>query len=242
MKIKNFITTTLIVLFTYHANAQVLISLLLGDKLNSDNLKFGVDGGLSLLNMGNTAGAKNLPALNLGFYFDIQLKEKLSLYTGVLVKSKMGAKSLPVYSLNDPYLDSAFAGGTVTRKINYFNIPVLLRYRVKGYFFTEAGIQLGLRYTGYDIFKKDVYNKKDLQFKNEVKNNYTRFDAGGVLGIAYQLNKGEGITIAAKYYMGMVDVNKILSASQHNSAFYINLAIPVGRNKATKKEQEKEKT
>ena len=44
--------------------------------------------------------------------------------TGVIVKSSMGADELPVYSLGNPDLDNAFNGGKISRKINYFNVPI----------------------------------------------------------------------------------------------------------------------
>jgi hypothetical protein len=37
----------MVISFTQKANSQVLISLLLGDKLNSEKLKFGLDGGVN---------------------------------------------------------------------------------------------------------------------------------------------------------------------------------------------------
>jgi hypothetical protein len=74
--------------------------------------------------MRNTPNAKRLINRNLGFNFDYKLNPKLFLYTGLLVKSKMGASHLNTYSINNQYVDSAFAGGTVDRMINYFSLPV----------------------------------------------------------------------------------------------------------------------
>jgi hypothetical protein len=158
----------------------------------------------------------------------------------VIVKSRMGTSGITPYSLDNLYLDSLFVGGTVERKVNYFSVPVLLRYRFPGYLHAEAGIQLGLRYTGYDLFTKEIYNKKDLQFTNDIKDNYTRLDAGGVVGIGYKLKKGDGMTIYARYYYGFVDVDKVLTGNQHNTAYYLGICIPIGKNKAEKKAQEKE--
>jgi hypothetical protein len=51
---------------TVLSQGQVLLSILLDNKLNSDKLEFGLDGGLST--------AKSKSSLNLEFYFDIKLK------------------------------------------------------------------------------------------------------------------------------------------------------------------------
>lgn len=222
------------------AKSQVLISLLLGDKLNSGKLEFGLDGGVNFLSMSNTPGGKALFDWNLGFYFDFKLKPaNLFLHTGVLVKSKMGKADLAPYPLSDSTLNDAFEGGSVDREINYFNVPVLLRYQFYKFFFVEGGIQLGLRYTAFDVFNNSLPDKNDLTYNNVTKDNYARLDAGGEIGVGYRLKQGNGMTIHTDYYFGFVDVNKTMTGSQRNSAYYINLSIPIGRKKATEEAAEK---
>ena len=81
------------------AHSQVLISLLFGDKLNSEGVEFGLDGCLNYSKLSGLEEAKYLRSFNLGFYFDFQLKKSAySLRTGVMVKSSRGTKSL---STND---------------------------------------------------------------------------------------------------------------------------------------------
>ena len=133
---------------SYSASSQVLISLLLGDALNSDKIEFGLDGGVNFANIANLETSKYLPIFNLGFYFDIKIKNQLMLHTGVLVKSNQGADKLNPYSLDNPGLDELFAEGYVTRKINNFSVPILLKYRFAGRFHIEAGPMLALRTKG----------------------------------------------------------------------------------------------
>lgn len=231
--------TTVIVASGYTLQSQILISLLLGDKLNSGGIEFGLDGGINFLNQSNTPGAEYLPDWNLGFYFDFKLRNPhLFVHTGVIVKSKMGASGLDPYDLGNNFLDSTFIGGTVDRKINYFNVPAMLRYRLPNFFHIEGGIQLGLRYTGFDVFRNNINTKNDLQYLNDVKENFTRLDAGLLGGIGYKFLKGEGITISARYFYGLVDVNKELSGSQANSAIYLTASIPIGKGKAEQESQE----
>ena len=42
---KKSVVIIVLLLFGYQANSQVLISLLFGDKLNSENIEFGLEGG-----------------------------------------------------------------------------------------------------------------------------------------------------------------------------------------------------
>lgn len=222
------------------SRSQVLISLLLGDKLNSGKIEFGLDGGVNWLTMSNTPNAKYLFDWNLGFYFDFKMKNPhLFIHTGVLVKSKMGTKGLDPYPLGNDTLDAAFAGGTIERKINYFNVPVMLRYRFDNYIHFEGGVQLGLRYTGYDFFKQEIEQKDDLTYMNDVKEDFTRIDAGALAGVGYRFNKGQGMILSVRYYYGFVDANQALSGNQNFSAIYITGAIPIGRAKAERKAAEK---
>ena len=61
---------------SYSANSQVLISLLLGDALNIPiMIEFGLDGGVNFANIANLESSESLAMFNLGFYFDIRIKE-----------------------------------------------------------------------------------------------------------------------------------------------------------------------
>ncbi len=252
MKKKFTITfTVFLLIISTNAKSQLLISLLLGDKLNSPYLEFGIDGGLNWLNMSNTpvsiadnTNTKYLQDWNLGFYFDFKFKKHPDIYihTGVLVKSKMGCSDLDPYIVNNEdsvEIAAAFAGGSVDRKINYFNVPVLLRYDFYKGFFVGGGTMLGLRYTAFDFFQNSVPNKDDLTYTYETKDNYTRLDAGATASIGYKFHTGPGMTIHIDYYYGLVDVNKTLSSSQNNSSLYVSAAIPIGRKKAEKAAAEK---
>jgi len=222
------------------ANGQVLISLVFGDKLNSGKIEFGLDGGLTLSDIGGLKEAKTLNSFNLGFYFDIKTKNPAWLInTGVLVKSTMGAKGLPVYLLHDPSLDTAFKNGSVTTKLNYFNVPIMMKYLFKNHIYVKGGIQLGLRYKAFDEFKNTI-DDGDLNYTIKRKDDYHPLDAGLALGLGYRLMHGNGMNLGMQYYYGMVDVViDDVSAKQYNRAFYLNVGIPIGKGKAQKKANEK---
>ncbi|NOX84901.1 MAG: PorT family protein, partial [Chlorobi bacterium] len=78
----------------YTAQSQILITLLLGDKLNSEGLEFGLEGGINWTNISGMETHNFARKWNLGFYFDFRLKNQWWLYTGVLVKSNMGVDNL----------------------------------------------------------------------------------------------------------------------------------------------------
>jgi len=248
MKQKHFtkiiLAAILFISFHYTANSQVLISLLLGDKLNSEKLKFGLDGGVNWSNITNLDPSKYKAHFNLGFYFDFLLKEntKWYLHTGVLVKSTMGPKGLNPYTIGNAELDSLFVGGKMSRKISYFNVPILVRYQFKNMLYIEAGPNLGLRYKAFDIFTADVEDKEDLSYTLDVEDQYTRIDAGVMAGVGFQVLKGTGYNFGMRYYYGLTEVLKENTGDpQRNSAFYLYFSMPVGAGEKAKAKAEAKK-
>ncbi|MGB5355735.1 MAG: PorT family protein, partial [Eudoraea sp.] len=96
--IKKYLLSIFALLFCIQiAQSQVLISLLFGDKLNSDKIKFGLEGGVNFANVTNLETATVTPNFNIGFYFDFKLKNSPNwfLHSGVIIKSTMGANLEP---------------------------------------------------------------------------------------------------------------------------------------------------
>ncbi len=215
-------------------NAQVLISILLGDKLNSGKIEFGLDGGLNWSNIKGLEQSKSLSGFNLGFYFDFKLKKApWMINTGVIVKGSMGADDLPVYPLGDAGLDSSFKGGKIARKINYFSVPLMIKYQFENHIFLKGGIQLGLRYSAFDKFTNSINDEEDLNYKLKIKDQFHPLDAGLALGGGYRFMRGNGMNLGIQYYYGLVDVVvNDASPNQFNRAFYLNIGIPIGVKKA----------
>jgi hypothetical protein len=233
---KKILIVATILLAIQSMNSQVLISLVFGDKLNSPKIEFGLEGGANFSTISNLEGAKNRTDFNLGFYFDFMLKNpSWTVNTGVIVKSSMGADGLSVYSLNDEQLDNAFIGGHVDRKINYFNVPIMMKYKFDNNIYVKAGTQLGLLSKAYDEFKNN-YDGNDLEYKNKIRDQIHVIDACLAIGAGYRLMGGNGMNIGVNYYYGLVTVMKGESSpNQYNRSFYITAGIPIGKGKAVRK-------
>jgi hypothetical protein len=222
----------------YAANSQVLISLLLGDVLNSEKIEFGLDGGVNYARIANLEPSRAAAIFNIGFYFDIKFTDHVMLHTGVLVKSNQGADKLAVYSLDNPDLDAIFSTGYVTRKINTFAVPILFKYRFAKLFHVEAGPMLSLRTKGYDEFKNTLIDKNDVSYKLDIKDNYKRIDAGVMVGAGIKLSKvPKSSQIGVRYYYGLVDpLIDNAGKSQNFSSLYLYFSIPIGAGKPETKE------
>ena len=239
----------LLILFTFGihqtSQAQVLISLIFGDKLNSDKLEFGLLGGVNLSNMSELSGAETLPGFHLGFYFDLVLNDKLLLHPGVIVKSPLGTQGLAPYPTGDDNLDELFEtnNGEVARKLRYFHVPVLLKYRFLDQLYAEGGVQLGLMYKAFDEFTASVEDDDDLVYTVDIKDQIKRIEAGVALGAGYKLLKGQGMQFGVRYFWGLTDTLKDNPGDAvKNSSLYIYATIPVGKGKAkARREAEKNK-
>jgi hypothetical protein len=233
------ILTILLLVFTTftQVRSQILISILLGDKLNSDKIEFGLDGGVNYPDMRGVEEGEMKPNFNLGFYFDIKTKNpKWLFHTGVLVKSTLGTAGLPVYSLNNADLDNAFVGGQVQRKINYFNVPIGMKYKFNPRFFALGAMVPSLRNKAHDIFTTE-FGKDDLEFKRDINSELHRLDFGVMGGLGYRLMGGNGMNLTLSYYYGLVDiVIKDTTPEQYNTSLYLSVGIPIGAGKAKEKE------
>lgn len=228
----------------FTARSQVLITLLLGDKLNSDGLEFGLEGGVNWTNISGLETNDFARKWNLGFYFDIRMKNQWYFYTGVLVKSNMGIDKLTDNDLvalgATKYMgnDGQPLVGDYSHKMNYFLVPALIKYKFKNHFYTELGPQFGLMYKSWVEFESDI-DSRDAVIKEYNKEKINRLDAGVTVGLGYTLLKGTGWTIGAKYYYGFVDVYKDIQGTK-NSSFFIKLNIPIGAGeKPEKKKKDK---
>ena len=218
--------------------SQVLIALLLGDKLNSGNIEFGLDGGYSFSDISGLDASKKLSEFNLGFYFDIKMKKNWYLNTGVLVKSTLGVDEL---SMNDLEILNAtiykdqngnILEGTYSQKMNSFLIPALAKYRFKNNVYAEAGLQFSWMYKSWIQFDSNIEgNTARIKEKNKDITNW--FDMGVVAGAGYRLLNGYGWTLGARYYYGFMDVYTDISGTK-NSALFLKLNIPFGVSAKTK--------
>ena len=219
---------TFLLLFSVTLKAQVLISILLGDKLNTPKIEFGMVGGLNRSYLNDISGSTGLNHFNLGFYFHINMKNNSYMSTGVTVKSNIGATGMPVYSLGNADFDSVYKGGTLTKKISCFYVPVMYHQRFNNRWYIEAGPQFGLRTKAVDIFETTTLDG-DLSYTKDVKDQYTRLDAGLIAGAGYKLKKQiKSMAVGINYYYGLVNVSKTPDVTMKNSSVYFYIKIPIG--------------
>jgi hypothetical protein len=230
MKNKKYITLFIVLFIGISVQSQVLLSVIFGDKLNSDGLEFGLEGGFNFSDISGLDADKRLSAFNLGFYFDIRLKNQWNLYTGVLVKAKLGDNKLSAEDL--AFLEitpNTEQNGSYSQVINYFVVPALLKYNFKNRMYIETGPQFGLMYKSWVEFESSNDNK-DIKTKDFNKDKLNRLDAGITFGTGYKLMPESGMTLGIKYYYGFTNVYKGVSGT-NNSSLFLKCNIPIGASK-----------
>ena len=234
-KIYRIVLLTIILSAPAALNAQVLISILFGDALNTEKIEFGLTGGLNRSWIRTIDDAEGMNNFNIGFYFHILMKESSYLSTGVLVKSNVGATGMPTYPIGDPEFDDVYDEGVLTKKIPAFYVPILFHQRFNNRWYIEAGPQLGLIHQPTDIFKVDDYGG-DLTYTRKTRGEYQYIDFGFYGAVGYKLmKKTKSTSLGIGYYIGLSDVAKDAYPDIKNSSFYLFCKIPIGVGKDVQK-------
>ena len=206
--------------------SQVLIALLLGDNLNTGKIEFGLDGGVNFANIGGMDSNDWFRKWNLGFYFDIRMKDHWYLNTGVLVKAEYGLDQLSINDLEELGATVYDIDGDYNQSISYFVVPVLAKYVFDNYMFAEIGPQFALMHGARIEFFSEIDGIK-VNNEEDNKDMVNRIDAGLAAGVGYKLFKGLGWTLGVRYYYGLVDVYKEKSGTKNN-VVYLRLNAPIG--------------
>jgi hypothetical protein len=151
--------------------------------VKAQDVTFGVKGGLNIAKLTNLDNTKVRPSVYVGGLVNIAFNESLSIQPELLY-SGQGDK----YEVNTI---------TITDKVNYINLPVMMQYRIVPEFYLEAGAQVG-----FLVASKTKSGKITL----DVKDQTSSADFGLGFGVGYQFPIGLGI--GARYMFGMFNVYK----------------------------------
>ncbi|HHC79153.1 MAG TPA: PorT family protein [Flavobacteriia bacterium] len=157
-----------------------------------DNIEFGVKGGVHLSKF-KSGSNKNKTGLMAGFFLQKEWSEKFA-FRAELLYAALGAKS----KVNKNKV-----------KLNYINVPLLLKFYPVDKLSIEGGGQLGYLLGG-----------KGQGFQ---KSNYKKFDYGISAGIGYLIS--ENLELGIRYYRGLANISKVNNASLKNTAFQLSLAL-----------------
>ena len=162
---------------------------------DSSNAQIGVKGGVNFSNMYTEDVDDNnvLTSFNAGFYASIPLTSSIAIQPEFLY-SRKGAEL---------EYDNAFVTGKAKFKLNYIEVPVLVKVNLTDNISIHAG-----PYFAYLIDAK-VTNETDggnFDFEEEYNNDdFNKFDVGLSAGLGFDFNS---IGIGARYNYGLSTVGK----------------------------------
>lgn len=213
-------------------NSQILISIIFGDKLNSPNMEFGLEGGWAGTSINGLESQSYAHNLNLGFYFDIRLKQELWLKTGVMVKSSSGSGDLSAIDVKTlyPEISTIADSGSYSQALGQFNVPILIKYRFQNHLYCVFGPQISLL-TKAKLNYEHSYENIILNTSINNTNSFNRFDIGLSAGFGYTFKMWQGMNVGVRYYLGLTDITRGNSKKHTSSGFLVKLDIPIGKDK-----------
>lgn len=234
------IVTLCTVILAAPAKGQVLIGMLFGGALASENFNIGFEIGMNLSNVDGLDGASLSRGTLLGLYAAWRFSEHFHLYTALLPLSAKGARDADPISLNDPTLDPIVAAGKMTRELGYFDIPVIVQFaprRTDG-FRIGAGPQMGFLLSAKDRYEGLTPQGTTVTVENDIEGSTQRFDAGLALDTEYRFAKIP-LAIGVRYYYGMTDTMKGSGPAVYNRVLSGSgrIALGVSRKKPPEPKQ-----
>lgn len=164
-------------------------------------LNFGAKAGLNLASISGdgTDGLDGRTSFHFGGLVEIELTDMFAIQPEVLFSSQ-GAKEEgsesefgSTYSYKDIY------------KLNYLNLPVMLKvYVVEGFAF-ELGPQLGFLISAKDEYEYSSDGESDSG-DEDIKDEFKGTDIGAGFGASYKL--GNGLFFSGRYVLGLTDINE----------------------------------
>lgn len=225
--------TLLLVGFLIHSSlqAQVIMSLIFGDKLNNENNLFGLHMDVSSNQFSNFEPSKSLSTFNLGLFFTHKWENSWEINVDMLAKYRRGVKGLTPYPLQDASLTTQFADADVERRINYLSVPISFRYKVKNGIFGEFGPQVSYRLKANDIFETSPADG-DLELRVDVRDQIQKMDFGLIFGVGTYLGKDQVNAFGIRYHAGLTDIMQEVDGSQKYGQWALYANLPIGRGKA----------
>jgi hypothetical protein len=113
------------------ADAQVLLGYLFGEKLASPTFNMGFEVGANFTNLDGFPDAQRSNRPVFGLFADWRFSEHFHFGAAVLPIASRGANVLGPVLTGDPDFDAQTASGTMNRNLNYLEIPLAGRNRLR---------------------------------------------------------------------------------------------------------------
>lgn len=226
---KKIISILVILLFFQFSvvQAQVLIGLIFGDRLNSDKMEFGLNVGANMTTMSHINSEKFNRGLAIGLYIDYKFADHFALATSLLFSSPKGVRNFGEDEYFQPLPDSIWIGSKSSRGLSYIDLPLVVQYRPVPQIGIGLGIQTSLLLKAEDSFTHS-YEDWDIGSVIDITDNFNRLDFGLVASLNFHFNGDPGVQIRLNYSHGLVNVyNSSVNRTAYNRTIQIGAMIPI---------------
>jgi len=231
---KKFLYILFLLLFLSSGVAKgqaALLVLIFGEKAASENFYFSLKVGASYSMITNVEEGKNRPGANFGLINNIKLTDRLFLTPEFLPLAPRGVKDVTILTTGDPNLDELLVNPSSTdRKLNYIDVPVLLRYHLTERFRVSGGPQISFLTGASDIYYSEPIDDAVLTTELDIKESISSIDIGGVIDLSYMFSKphgGKGMVLYLRYNLGFMDMVKNNTGDpRRNSSIQFGAAFP----------------
>jgi hypothetical protein len=211
------------------AHGQVLIGMLLGDKVSTENFHLGVGVGVNLADLNGIDDTSLRRGFMLGIIAEWRFADHFYLQPELLPFYQVGAKDLPEGGLDVSELEQEVTDIQARRELSYMAVPVLLKYGLlEDRLHIGAGPQVGFLSGATDIYEGVIENK--ITVDDDIEDELSSTDAGATFLLEYKLGDDPFSTgISVRYYLGLVDiVEDNPGDAVYNRVFTISLSVPMG--------------
>ena len=187
--------------------------------VTAQNIKYGSKIGVNIANISGdeTDDLNTRTLLHAGAVAEIVISDEFS-FQPELLYSAQGAKS----NYSETLDEVTFRYTSV--KLEYINIPLLAKYYVVESLSLEAGPQVGFLITADREFEKTDNGETETGEK-DILDEIKGIDFGLNFGLGYKLESG--IFLAARYNLGLSDINDFEGTDQYKNQNQI-IQVSVG--------------
>jgi len=220
-------------------SGQVAILLFLfGDQLASEELHLSVDGAINISNISNIDQGSTFYGLNFGLGLHAKLSNRWQLNPQFRPLSQKGARNtLPLVDL-----PTEFSEHKTKVKLNYIEIPVMIRYSVTPDFFIAIGPQISFLTSANQFTDGSYNNGSDATLRINVQKFFKIIDYSFPVEAGYWLelksknsSSTMNVNLFARYCPGLMSINKNDNSGMDSkvSTFQIGVSFPFIKTQAS---------
>jgi len=215
------------------ASGQVLIGMLLGDKVTSPSFHLGANVGTNYTTLSGVDGASGKWGFQLALFGEWKFAEHWFLQPELVPFFYTGAHDVPTGTIGRLPPDE-FTVETTTTSMNYFAVPIILKYGAAGNrFHIGAGPQVGWVLKADNTYEAVPAGDIEITTVQDIKGDITSPDYGVVFHFEYKFKDHYlSPSVIGRYYYGLNDVIRDNTGDEvTNSVFQLLLSFPIGGEK-----------